>query len=619
MMIDINDSPTGLSRSYRSEQLNYLIVVPRLVNKAGDYYMFPAGIAYISAALKKAGFNLYKLNLNRTDLPAEEIVAAEISRNDIDVLLTGGLTGQYGSIHSILAASRKARQDIINIVGGGIITSSPGYAMKALEHADFGVIGEGELVICQLCEALQDEGRLTDVPSIVYKTGDSYTISSQRQESIEIDQLPFPDYDDYGLEELMALAPNIIGISEDKTFNIFTSRGCPYNCTFCFYTTGRRYRQHNLDRVFSEIDYYVGRFGVKYLSIQDELFGHNMDRIKEFCRRIKPYNINWFAQFRVNDITPELVEMLRDSKCRTIGFGIESADNRVLQSMNKKITIEDTNRALRIVYNAGIGIQGCLIFGDIAETTETVTKSLKWWNKHIQYGIQLHVVGTYPGTKLFHYAMENGLISDPVQFIRDSCPTVRLSGMTDQEYVWMLGQILSIQRVPECQPNSISSICINHKQQNMSVTGVCRSCNTVNTWDKVRLFIAESLMCKQCGRRHYSPIPDNLVENVSSGLNDLQQKYGTVCFWGINSFFYGLSEKLSINKVHFRCVDKSSIRHDMPLFGMRVEDPEVIARESIRCIVVTVPQYYPNIAPMINVEFPETESIVNINSLIYRH
>jgi len=110
--------------------------------------------------------------------------------------------------------------------------------------------------------------------------------------------------------------------------------------------SGQKFRQRSLDSVFSEIDYLVSRYGVKYLSIQDELFCHSVERVREFCKRIRPYNIRWLAQFRVTDVTPELVAMLKEAHCATMAFGIESADNRVLKSMKKQITIEQTERAL---------------------------------------------------------------------------------------------------------------------------------------------------------------------------------------------------------------------------------------------------------------------------------
>lgn len=512
--------------------MNFLIVVPRIVNRPGDYYQFPQGIAYISAVMVEAGFNVFKLNLNHIDFPVYEAIKHAISANDIDVVLTGGLTGQYGAIRSVIEGAKAIKNNIINIVGGGIISSAPLYAMQALEFADIGVIGEGEIIVCELCKALENRCIIKGIPGIIYKNGSTYAVTEGKPKPVDVNRIPFPDYKGLGLDELLKTVPNIVGMCEYNTFPIITSRGCPYCCTFCFHPSGQKYRPRSLDNVFAEIDYLIREFDIKYLAVQDELFAHNIERVREFCSRIKPYGIKWWAQFRVTDVTQELVNMLKDANCATMGLGIESADNRILKSMNKKITIEDSEKALQLIYQAGLGIQGCLIFGDIAETVETATKSINWWKNNLQYGLQLSLVVTYPGTSLFHYACSNGLINDPVQFIKDSCPTVKLSRMTSEEYAWLMGQILSLQRMDRSMPQEIRLLSIDYEHACMDLVGICSSCKAENVWNKIRLFIAESLTCKKCGRRHYAPIPDAIVDRLSRNLKYLSNRYGKIAFWG---------------------------------------------------------------------------------------
>ncbi len=597
--------------------MNFLIVVPRVVSKIGDFYQFPQGIAYISSVLVEAGFQVYKVNLNHIDLPVEEALRHEMVTHDIDVVLTGGLTGQFGAIRAVVEGAKRINDDIINVVGGGIITSAPLHAMNALEFADYGVIGEGEIIVRDLCRYLKSDRDVKEIPGIIYKDSSDYTITAGKPLPVDVNKVPFPDYKGLGLDDLLKTAPNIVGMSEINTFPIITSRGCPFRCTFCFHPSGVKYRPRSLESVFAEIDYLIGEYDIKYLSVQDELFGHSIERVKEFCERIKPYQIKWWAQFRVTDITPELVDMLKDANCATIGLGIESADDRILKSMNKKITVKKTNEALELIYNAGLGIQGCLIFGDVAETVETATNTLNWWKDHSYYGLQLSLVVTYPGTALFNYACENGLIEDPVQFIRDSCPTVKLSKMTPDEYAWMLEQILALQRTALSQPGIIKSIDIDYEQSCMNLTGICNSCNTENAWSSIRFFITESITCKSCGRRYYAPIPDEVVNRISENGEKLLKQYGKICFWGINSYFYSLCENLRISgNQNILYVDKSEIRHGINIFGGRVQSTEIIKDENIQCIIVTVPQYFTSLSPTIAAEFPNVDRIVSISELL---
>ncbi len=579
--------------------------------------MFPSGIAYISAVLREKGYNLHKLNLNNTDKPVAQVLINVINQNHIDVVLTGGLSGQYGSIRNIVEVVKKNGSQLQTIVGGGIITSAPIYAMKALEFVDYGVIGEGEITICELLDAIENKKSIKKIPHLVVNDKGNYFLTKGTQKAVDIDALPFPDYDGFGLEQLLQVAPNIIGMNEEKTFQIFTSRSCPFACTFCFHSTGRKYRQHSLDRVFEEIDYFLQKYDINYLSIQDELFGYNLDRVEEFCNRIRPYNIDWFAQFRVTDITEKVVKLLRWAHCKTIGLGIESADNTVLKSMNKKITIEDTNKALDIIHNEGIGVQGCLIFGDIKESKSSALRSLQWWKKNIHYGVQLSLIVTYPGTYLFNYALEKKIIKDPVKFIRDTCPVVKLSNMSDKDYSWMVGQILSMQRIPESLPaENKSEVVLDATRKDLTIIAPCNNCGHINTWKNIKIFVAESLICQNCGRRHYAPIPETLVTKISFKIETLINKYETVCFWGINSFFYGFCQSLTIKKTGIRCVDKSKIRQGILVNDIKVQPTQIIKEEHIECIIVAVPQYYSNIYPSIKEEFPNVKQIINILDLV---
>ncbi|MDM8564771.1 radical SAM protein [Candidatus Halobeggiatoa sp. HSG11] len=597
--------------------MNHLIVVPRIVNNIGDWYQLPLGIAYISSSLEKAGFTLFKLNLNTIAGSVHDILSNVIAKHNINTVLTGGLTGQYGAIRDIAKETKLINKDIKTIVGGGIITSAPEHAMEALEYADYGVIGEGEIICCELLETIENNLPIEKVISIVYLKNDSYIVTPGKPATVDVKTLPFPDYKGLEFDKLVKSVPNTLGMCEYNTLPIVTSRSCPYKCTFCFHSSGQKFRQRDLDSVFAEIDYLANEFGVKYLSIQDELFGLKKKRIKEFCDRIKNYNIQWLANFRVTDITPELIAMLKEANCATVAFGIESADNSVLKSMNKRITIEDTERALELVYNAGLGIQGVFIFGDIAETVETATRTFNWWKQHIKYELQLSAIITYPGTELYKYALREKIIKDPVQYIKDGCPLVRLSKhMTDEDYKWLFEQLASLPRMLHNLPNQVQVTNIDYEHGNIDVTGNCVTCDTANKWEKSRLFVLETLVCKSCGRRHIAPIPKPVTDIISSNIDKLIDKYGKVAFWGVNSYFYKLSEQLNIkqyDKLFF--IDQSDVRCGLKILKHTIQCPDVIMEENIKCVVVSVVQYFSILKQPIEDDYQQ-EKVMSISELL---
>ena len=607
------------SKQPRLRSNNHLIVLPRIVNKVGEWYQFPLGVAYISASAKKAGFKVFTLNLNNEDGPVEEIIAREIAEHDIGTVSTGGVTGQYGAIREVFEAAKRARPDVITIGGGGIISSAPETAMGALEVCDFGVIGEGEIIFCDLLQALENNSSTVRIPGLVMRAGNDFVCTLGDPAPVVLEDVPYPDYDGFGFRKLLESVPNIIGMSEYNTLPIVTGRSCPFKCTFCFHPSGQKFRQRELDDVFEEIDYMVREFGVEYLSIQDELFlfGRDTSRVAEFCRRIKPYGIKWLAQFRVCDVTPELIEMLKDGNCATMAFGIESADDTILKSMRKGIRVKQTEYALEMVYNAGIGIQGVLIFGDPAETMETAKRTLEWWKSHRQYELQLSAVITYPGTAIYKQAIEKGLIKDPEQYIRDGCPLVKLAKLTDEEYNWLFQQIASLPRLTHTQPAGVVTTSIDRPNARMNITGYCVSCNKPNHWEKSRLFITETLACVHCGRKHVAPIPDEVIQSVSDGLRELIRQHGKIAVWGVNSYIYSLFESVtpfSDDEIVF--VDKSEMRHGLNIAGHRIRPVETIRDEHIDCVVVAVVTYYAGLVQPIREEFPHISKLLCISDLL---
>lgn len=597
--------------------MNSLVVVPRIVNRVGEYYQFPLGIAYISSALREAGFLVHAVNLNHVDGLVRDILADEIRRHRIDVVLTGGLTGQYGAIRAVLEATKAVSAETVTVVGGGIITSAPEHGMEALELADYGVIGEGEIITSELCRALQTSRDARDVPGIVYRDGPGFALSRGQVAPIDIERLPLPDYERLGLDLLLATVPNIVGMSDEGTVSIITSRSCPFRCTFCFHSSGQSYRERSLDSVFAEIDHLVQTYNVRYLAIQDELFGRNFGRVRAFCKRIEPYGLKWWAQFRVTDITRELVAMVKAAGCAAMGFGIESGDNRILKSMKKGTTVEANQRALEIVYRAGLGIQGAVIMGDVAETVETARNTIDWWKRFAHYELQLSMIVTYPGTELYQNARTRGLIPDPVQYIRDGCPLVKQANMSDDEYRWLLGQVLSLPRSILNSPRDAAIVRIDYGNARIDMSGSCVSCGASNEWKGVRLFITESLMCSACGRRHTAVIPDEIMQRVGGAVDRLLAQFGKVAFWGINSYFYAFVEKTHLDArdgVFF--IDASEVRQGVAVGSRKIVPPAIIEEEGIRCVVVAVVQYFASLKDPIAKSHPSVEKVFSIADLL---
>nr|MCR4925134.1 B12-binding domain-containing radical SAM protein [Clostridiales bacterium] len=415
--------------------MNYLIVMPILTEIFEQSYTFPIGMAYVSSSLKQTGRNVFTYNLNYKSGSIEDNLRDVIIKNNIDVIATGGLTAQYWQLVEIFKAARKIKPDIITWIGGGIITSAPIPAMEAFEIADYGIIGEGEITICELADALEGKRDIHSVDGIIFKENGQWTITAQRAEIMDLDSLPYPDYEGFEYDVLLDKKPTDIYALNQGRFGIVSfGRSCPFNCTFCFHPSGTKYRKRSMDSVFKEIDYLIEKYNIRNIAVTDELFVHKIEDVKEFCKRIKERNIGYVISLRVDMVNEEMFQLLKDSNCLSVGFGLESADNSVLKSMKKHITVEQIDEALALCKRIGLNSMGNFIFGDENETYEKAMNTINWWKAHPQYRIALHMIVLYPGSELYRNAVKNGAIKDQVQFIKDGCPYTNISKMTDEEY-----------------------------------------------------------------------------------------------------------------------------------------------------------------------------------------
>ena len=417
---------------------NVLLVIPRYFSTKDYGYVMPLGILYVSAALKSSNAaNVYTLNLNPCADDDETTLRDWLERYSIDIVGSSGISGQFVEVFPLFQLIRKINPKVRIIVGGGMITSDAVSAMEAFgTTVDYGCIGEGEITVPELVTSIYENLPISGVKGIIYRERGEWVITPRREEIMDLDSIPFPDYEGFDYDKYLATNGEIENGVKFSPVAIVGGRSCKYNCTFCFHPSGSRYRQRSLDSVFAEIDYLVTHYDVNYIALREELFASDAQRVLDFCERMKAYSIVWSIQLRVDNVTPVIVNALKHSKCRYIFLGIESADNRILKSMHKNITIEQVEAALDMGIDAGLDTRSTLILGDEEETIESAERTISWWLAHKKRSaIDIGLIIAFPGSTLYKHAVRNGKIPDTVRFLRDGCPVVNLSrNMTFEQF-----------------------------------------------------------------------------------------------------------------------------------------------------------------------------------------
>ena len=502
------------------------------------YYDFPVGLSYISAMLKYEGHEVLCLNLNHYEddvTPLQEYIRS----NHFDVLCMGGLSGDYGAIDHVLKRVREVRRDFITILGGGIVSSEPEIIIRGLD-ADYGVIGEGEWTIRELADALQHGADPHTIKGIIIREKDGTVFTTPARPNIcHLDEIPFPDYDSFDYATYLDMRhPSDFYYTffsdTPRHLPIIGSRSCPYKCTFCYHPLGDIYRSRSMENIFQEVDLMIERHKVNAVMFYDELFAVRLERIEEFCGYMRQRDVIFQISMRVDQPSPEILDMLKEAGCFCIGYGLESASPRVLKSMRKKITVEQMDRALSMTRERNIGIQAGFIFGDTAETMETVKETLDWWRDRFDYQIQLNPIRTYPGSALYRRALKNGVIKDPERFNKEDCPLINVTGMSGKEFDQMNELIAHESKTKDHLPAEV--IAMDYIGDNdfghglYAVTLICPRCGETsvirNVCDREHIHRSSRewmrLGCRNCFQKLDIPFPR--AQRITRALNRLVEK-----------------------------------------------------------------------------------------------
>lgn len=486
--------------------MKFLLVVPRYTLRFGQYYEFPLGLAYVSSSLKHAGFDVACVNLNHE----REAFSSVLARVKPDVVATGGLSTCFHALSEIVSAARQF--GCLTVLGGGIVSCSSELAFN-LFRPEVGVLFEGEETMVELAYALENgESDLSKVKGIMFRKDGRPFKTDKRMPIKNLDTIAFPDFkgfdaDQYLDGQMTSDSHFFYHFDRPRALPMITSCSCPFSCTFCAHPIGESYRQRGLDNIFSEIDWLVERFKVNMVLFYDELFAVDRGRIESFCCRIKSYGLKWICQMRVSHVDGDLLRIMKDAGCCTVGYGLESMSDTVLASMGKHVLASQVETGLALTRENGLGIQGNFIFGDSEETLETANETLDWWSHHQEYQIRLTPIYVYAGTELYKRAVEKGLIRDEAAHLMTKYPVVNVSKLDDVDFRNLLSR-LKLLNMQNRQRFSGKVVFSWHNSDIYRLTVECPHCHARNVFDRFKVDLtmvneAEGVesACRHCNQR----------------------------------------------------------------------------------------------------------------------
>lgn len=313
------------------------------------------------------------------------------------------LTVQIKSAGFLAKEIKKEFPDILICVGGIHATVMPKETLEEFGAFDFVVCGEGELVILKIFDALKKGIPLSTIKGVVTKDKTDFSFDVIK----DLDSLPFPAWEEFDLNKYGGIYPHRTKLE----LPMWTSRGCPFDCIFCTRPHGRYRRHRSVTSVISEIERNIDEFGCESIAFIDETFIADLkwscELFDSIIRKGINKNIIWSCETRINIASPELFRLMKEAGCYYIFFGLESADDAILNIARKHFTIPQVEKTVNWAKDAGIIVSGSFIIGLPGETDETVRESIEFAQELDLYSVTFPIAVPYPGTILRKMAINH--------------------------------------------------------------------------------------------------------------------------------------------------------------------------------------------------------------------
>jgi radical SAM superfamily enzyme YgiQ (UPF0313 family) len=392
------------------------------------------GLAYLSAYLRSRGHEVTALDLNaevnwpfndneakwQDKVFAQEFLSANNSsigsfaervlRTDARIIgFSVWRPTKYASL--ALAKEIKKRDKDRIVVFGGPEPSFSGEELIGYDTVDAIILGEGEQTLAELATSYKNSNGIGFCPGAILKKNGKIINCGLREEIGSLDGLPFPDYSDFDLK--LYRNPHVL--------SIMFYRGCIRRCAFCNTSViWKRFRSRSAESIFSEMKFQVNRYPqIHKFEVDDTALNLNLSELSKLCDLIiaSGLKINWGGSALIRaEMDSRLIKKMAQAGCNCLGFGLESASQKVVNRMGKGFKIEDAERVIRDTHNAGIETVLGIIVGFPCETQEDFQETVDFIRRNRDFISKINSPGecyVCNDSYMHLHPEEFGIIPDP--------------------------------------------------------------------------------------------------------------------------------------------------------------------------------------------------------------
>jgi len=368
----------------------------------------PIGLAYLAAVVEKAGHELAVI-----DCPAlgmdQDALKKKLEDFQPDLV---GVTSMTPTIQSALQSTRIAKEACPSAtvaIGGPHATFMDKQILNDEPSVDVVARGEGEETLLELAQSATESKKLPDIIGITFRKGKDTIQTPMRPTIKNLDDLPYPAYNRFALEKYLLYGKLFLPV--------ITSRGCPFQCAFCTTSRilGKEYRARSPKNIVDELEHIERVYHADSFTFYDDTLTLDKGRMFKICDEIRARGIRipWDCQTRVDQVTKEILSKMKESNCQQVFFGVESGCQTILDAVNKRTTVEQNEKAIRMAKEAGLFVSISIILGYPGETPEMLKQTLDFIRRAEPDDVYLCIATPYPGTELRRVVEEKGWKMSP--------------------------------------------------------------------------------------------------------------------------------------------------------------------------------------------------------------
>lgn len=322
-----------------------------------------------------------------------DVFIEEIAPVDFEIVRQADLVGistlTSTAPHSYQLAKEIRELGIPVVLGGTHVTFVPD---EGLDHADFVLRGEVDETLVDFVHTLESKGDFSKIRGLSYWQDGQKVHNPNQPAPLDLDRNPIPDFQ------------LVHGMKKMRVASISTSRGCPFDCSFCSVTTfnGKQFRTHSVERVLEEIEFHSRRNKLRFLFFADDIFNWNRKRTKDIVRGMIEHKLTppWGAQVRHEaSRDPELMELFREANCNRVYVGFESINQKTLDLYNKRETKQNVIDTIHAFHNHNVKVHGMFVLGSDEDSVETIRETSAFAKEHDIDSIQYMVLTPMPGSR----------------------------------------------------------------------------------------------------------------------------------------------------------------------------------------------------------------------------